>query len=242
MTSKIVRIISWPLAVITMALLISCLSKQDGKHLFVLSGQSNMLRLDADSLFTPLVATEFGKENVIVVKYARGGQPIRRWYRDWNAPQGFDIEVVADLYDTLMTKVFTRIQDKHLASVTFIWMQGERDAREGFGEVYEESLQGLYHQLSHDLNRNDVNFVIGKLSDFDMTNEKYPDWTAVRKTQNNVANSNNRFSLVETDDLNDGIMQSGKEVINDLHMTKQGYATLGKRFAEKAIYLIKNNE
>ncbi|WP_422159630.1 hypothetical protein [Polaribacter sp.] len=40
-------------------------------------------------------------------------------------------------------------------------------------------------------------------------------------------------------DLNTGADYNGKEVINDIHMTKIGYDILGKRLAEKAIELIK---
>jgi len=50
-------------------------------HLFILSGQSNMAGLNPQISFTPTVETAFGKENVIVVKDAKGGQPIMRWYK-----------------------------------------------------------------------------------------------------------------------------------------------------------------
>ena len=43
-----------------------------GKHLFILSGQSNMDRLDPKVSFTPAVEAAFGKENVIVVKDSKG--------------------------------------------------------------------------------------------------------------------------------------------------------------------------
>jgi len=49
------------------------LAKDHGKHLFILSGQSNMRGLDTDLSFTPTVQEAFGKVNVIVVKDAKGG-------------------------------------------------------------------------------------------------------------------------------------------------------------------------
>lgn len=55
------------------------------KHLFILSGQSNMARLDPNEAFTPAVNQAFGKDNVIVVHDAKGGQPIRRWYKKWKS-------------------------------------------------------------------------------------------------------------------------------------------------------------
>ena len=38
-----------------------------------------------------------------------------------------------DLYDRLMSKVNPAIKGKKLASVSFVWMQGERDAEYGVG-------------------------------------------------------------------------------------------------------------
>ena len=117
-------------------------------------------------------------------------------------------------------------------------MQGERDAREELSEVYEESLIGLYEQLCEDLDRDDINFVIGRISDFDMNNERYPHWTMVRDIQVKVAESNPRFAWIDTDDLNDGVNRRGREIENDLHMSGEGYVIMGTRFAEKSIELI----
>ena len=220
----------------------SCNSKQEGKHLFILSGQSNMAGLRPQESFTPTIEAEFGKENVIVVKDALGGQPIRRWFNNWKPLEGDELKAQPDLYDTLMTKVYAAIENERIATVTFIWMQGERDAREKLGEVYEKSLIGLYKQLSNDLERKDINFIIGRLSDFDMLNEKYPHWIMIRDIQVKVAESNPRFDWVNTDDLNDGVNRNGKEIKNDLHMSAEGYVIMGKRFANKTIQLIENNK
>jgi len=218
----------------------SCIPKA-GKNLFILSGQSNMAGLNPDESFTPAVEKQFGKENVIVVKDALGGQPIRRWYKDWKLLEGDEPKAQPDLYDSLMVKVKAAIAKKKIATITFIWMQGERDAREKLGEVYEQSLLGLYNQLCNDLNRSDTNFIIGRLSDFDMENAKYPHWTMIRDIQVKVAESNPRINWIDTDDLNDGYNRKGKAIKDDLHMSADGYVTMGNRFAEKAIELIKDN-
>jgi len=202
-----------------------------GAHLFILSGQSNMAGLNPDLSFTPAVTEAFGTDHVIVVKDAMGGQPIRRWYRQW-APQGGAVaENNGDLYDRLMTNVRSAIEGRQIATVTFVWMQGERDAREGHGSVYARSLAGVIQQLQTDLGRDDITFVIGRLSDFGMTNASYPDWVRVREAQVQVAETSDRGAWVDTDDLNgDG---------DGLHYTRQGYVTLGARFAERAIGLVR---
>ncbi len=213
----------------------------DGVHLFVLSGQSNMQGHRPQEAFTPAVIQALGEENVLVVQDALGGQPIQRWYKDWKDPDGRKPEKTGDLYDRLMGKVHQAIEGRNLASVTFIWMQGERDAKMKWGKVYESSLKGLHQQFSEDMGREDVNFVIGRLSDFDMDNQRYPHWTMVRDIQVKVANSNPRFAWVNTDDLNDGTNRQGKPIENDLHYSGEGYKTLGKRFAESALELIQTN-
>ncbi|MEM7391633.1 MAG: sialate O-acetylesterase [Verrucomicrobiota bacterium] len=208
-------------------------------HLFILSGQSNMAGLRPEESFTPTVQKAFGTENVIVVKDAVGGQPIRRWYKQWKPAEGDGPKATGDLYDRLMGKVKAATAGKKIATVSFVWMQGEKDAREKHGAVYRASFEGLIDQLSVDLGRKDVNFVIGRLSDFDMDNKRYPHWTMVRDEIVKLAEANPRGAWVDTDDLNDGKNRRGKDIKNDLHYSAQGYVTLGKRFADEAIKLIK---
>lgn len=208
---------------------------EEGKHLFILSGQSNMAGLNEKIAFVPAVEAEFGKEQVIVVKDAQGGRPIRDWYKNWK-PAGSDEspETNGQLYDRLMGKVKPAIEDTKIATITFVWMQGERDAKEKHGEVYADSFKGLLSQLKADLKRDDIQFVIGRLSDFDNGNKKYKHWTLVRDAQVSVADESPMGAWVDTDDLN------GKN--NGLHYNKEGYAELGKRFAVSAIQLIKGKD
>ena len=66
-------------------------------------------------------------------------------------------------------------------------------------------------------------------------------WKLIREVQVKVADASPRGAWVDTDDLNDGLNKKGKEIKNDLHYTQKGYELLGKRFAEKAIALIKKH-
>ena len=212
-----------------------------GLHLFILSGQSNMAGMKPEESFTPAVEKAFGKDRVRVVKDAHGGQPIRRWYKDWKAADGTRPDKTGDLYDRLMQKVREEIKDasQSIKTVTFVWMQGERDANERHGEIYGASLNGLFEQLSADLGRDDLNFVVGRLSDFDMSNQRYAHWTKVRKQQVMLADKNPNCVWVDTDDLNDGKNRRGKIIKTDLHYSANGYVTLGQRFADQAVRLIK---
>lgn len=226
----------------TLFLILSCKTEPKGKHLFILSGQSNMSKLNLEESFIPTIEAEFGKENVLFAKFSVGGRSIRRWYKNWEPPVGDQAKAEPNVYDSLMVRVQKVIDKKNISTITFLWMQGERDANSKYGEVYEKSLKGLYKQLSDDLERTDINFVIGRLSDFDMSNKKYGHWVMIRDIQVKVAESNPRFDWIDTDDLNDGINSEGKEIKNDLHMSKKGYEIMGERFANKSIHLIEKNE
>ena len=220
-------------------------AQKSDQHLFIMSGQSNMARLDPNISFTPAVEAAFGKDNVTVVHSAVGGRPIRRWYKNWKPSKEKKMdaskdEPIGDLYDSLMKEVKRASEKKKFSTVTFLWMQGERDAKESHGEVYEASLKGLFDQLKQDLDRDDIDFVIGRLSDF--KSKQYPQWAMVREAQDKVADSYPRTVLVNTDDLNDGISANGREIKNDLHYSVEGYKTFGERLAQKSIALMKRNK
>ena len=87
-----------------------CLLTGEETHLFILSGQSNMAGLKPEASFTPAVTKAFEGKNVLVVKDAIGGQPIRRWYKKWKPEGGTVPEGNGDLYDRLMKKVKAAIK------------------------------------------------------------------------------------------------------------------------------------
>jgi hypothetical protein len=205
-------------------------SDPEAKRLFILSGQSNMARLDPRTSFIPTVESHFGVGKVIVVKDAQGGRPIRQWYRKWRPGRGDQPQGSGELYARLMTKVRSAIQGQRLQTVTFVWMQGEKDARESHGDVYRRSLLGLVEQFQTDLHKREVYVVIGRLSDFDMANRRYPHWTLVRQVQEELCRERSGWAMVDTDDLN------GPD--DDLHYTKEGYDHFGRRLAQAAIDLI----
>jgi hypothetical protein len=211
---------------------------EKGKHLFILSGQSNMDSLDPNITFKPTVEAEFGKGNVIVVKDSMVGQPILRWYKNWKPAKGDSPKVTGDLYERLMKKVNMAISGKKFTTVTFVWMQGEADANKDRYAVYSESLKGLINQFREDMERSDINFVIGRISDARMRRKE---WSALREMQVKVAEDSKYGEWVDTDDLNTGVDRSGYPLNDDLHYSVSGYKTLGKRFAEKSIKLISNN-
>ena len=194
--------------------------------------------------FAHEISNAFPDEQILIIKFAIGSSSLLAWAPDWSTKDAglTNNENDGPLYMKLLKFIDAVTVNMDPQFIALMWMQGERDARLEYGEVYEESLLGLYDQLCEDLDRSDINFVIGRLSDFDMSNERYPHWTMVRDIQIKVADSNPRFAWIDTDDLNDGINRRGREIKDDLHMSGEGYVIMGKRFAEKSIELIKKHD
>jgi hypothetical protein len=213
-----------------------------GKHLFILSGQSNMVGMDPDTSFTPAVTKAFGKDRVIVVKDAHSGQSIRSWCKsnhEFPPPTtGRVPKVRGELYVRLIGKVKKAIEGRSLETVTLVWMQGESDLN---NTAYDAYLKELLEQLQADLAFKKINVVVGRISDSGLDVQKRLQGRLnIRRIQREFAEAYPYVAWVDTDDLNDREVEG--KVINDLHYTAQGYQTLGTRFAEKAIALIKEGK
>jgi len=219
--------------------LIGVSAETDGKHLFILSGQSNMVGMNPDLSFTPAVTNAFGKDRVIVVKDAASGQSIRSWCKrnhEFPPPTtGRVPKVRGELYGRLIAKVKTATKGHALKSVTLAWMQGESDLN---NTAYDAYLKELLDQLQADLTFKNINVVIGRISDHGLDREKrLAGRLMIRRVQQAFAEAHPRGAWIDTDDLNDRT-KDGKR-IDDLHYTKKGFQILGSRFAEKAIELIR---
>ncbi len=208
-----------------------------GKHLFILSGQSNMARFKPALWFTPGISKKLGAENVIVSFHAEGGQPISKWYKEWKSSKGDSDPDAGKIYDAMMEATQTKIDGEKIQTVTFIWMQGEADSKAQNSDVYLASLNGLKNQLEEDLQRTDINFIIGRLSDsgfFRRRDKKRVEnlhWEEIRKAQQSFADASQRAVWIDTDDLN------GEK--NELHLIKpDGYSMLGERYVEAALKLL----
>lgn len=207
----------------------------DPVHLFLLSGQSNMANLKPEQVFTPTIHNHFGAENVVIVKVAQKGEPIRRWYKKWNVTGGQNSKEIGELYEQLMEASEKALKGRPLQSVTLIWMQGERDAKERLSAQYEQALLGIVEQIKTDLHVDEINFVIGRLSDSGLGKK---DWDTIRVVQKRLGEAGPHCAWIDTDDLNDDNV--GKP--NDLHFSERGYRLLAERFASKSIELLRNAE
>lgn len=202
------------------------------KHLFILSGQSNMTG-GVKKGFQQTVEQEFGKENVIIAMSMKSGRGIRFWVKDYQAPVGsiLDGKKMADNgseYPPLVKAAKKAMNGHQLETVNFIWMQGESDASRSLADSYEESFLKLISHLKSDLNVAHMNFVIGRISKWGLSTDKADGWIAMRDVQVKIADSHDEGAWVDTDDLE-----------GDLHYTKEASEQLGVRLAKKSIELIR---
>ena len=218
-------------------------------HLFILSGQSNMQGMDPETGFLPEAKTLFQNDEVVYIKVAKGGQPICRWLEEWA-----DIAKAKGINDRHRERIlkgegvlfyrpildqYKAMLEKHPkpASVTFCWMQGERDANGGAHVAYEDALQLLITKLRRDLKRPDMNIVIGRIGDYALDRRSC---VAVRKAQREIAKEDPRGAWIDVDDLNNKEVKGKMQSV--VHYTKEGYVILGQRFARQSYLLVTGKE
>ncbi len=236
---------------------ISVLAMADEKsdhpvHLFILSGQSNMQGMDPETGFMPEAKKLFKDEKVVYIKVAKGGQPICRWLEEWVAiakEKGLDEKHIKRIHKDGKVEFYQPILDQYkemlekhqnFASVTFCWMQGERDANGGAQAAYKDALKLLITKLRRDLERPDMNIVIGRIGDYNIENPE-SGCVAVRKIQREIVDEDASSAWVDVDDLNDREVDG--KMVNAVHYNRpEGYIILGQRFARQGYALIKGEQ
>ena len=212
--------------------------EKTGKHLFILSGQSNMTGA-VKAAFTAHVGERYGKENTVVVMRMKSGRGIRFWVADYDQPadRGLTEKKMTSNgmeYKPLIEAALAAVKAQSFDTVGFIWMQGESDANNRLSEVYKESFLKLVGQLRKDLKREDLYCVIGRINDYARSRPDNVHWKRVRETQVKLGKTPGN-AWIDTDDLNGG---DANNPDGDIHFSKDGAAKLGQRFAKKAIELI----
>jgi hypothetical protein len=191
--------------------------------------------------FTDRVDEHFGEENAVVVMRMKSGRGIRFWVAEYRQPhdRGLTDKKMnsnGQEYKPLIEAVMAAARDDSFDTVGFIWMQGESDANNRLSEVYEESFMKLSEQLKKDLGRDDLYFVIGRISDYGRGGPQHEHWQGVRDAQVRLG-KHRGGAWIDTDDLNGG---DANQPNGDIHFPKQGAVILGQRFADKAVELIGN--
>ena len=216
--------------------------EKTGKHLFILSGQSNMTGA-VKAAFTAHVEEQYGKENSVVVMRMKSGRGIRFWVADYDQPadRGLQEKKMTSNgmeYKPLIEAALAAVKAQSFDTVGFIWMQGESDANNQLSEVYKESFLKLVGQLRKDLKREDLYYVIGRINDYAKSRPDNVHWKRVRETQVKLGKTPGN-AWIDTDDLNGGDADNPD---GDIHFPKEGALRLGRRFADKVIEMINSKK
>ena len=225
------------------------------KHLFILSGQSNIQRLKLETITTPLLDA-FDRDQILLVKEAWGGKPLQRWYKSWQPaagapppayPNGKNVALFGDLYLRLTSAIKSTITshniytgtEGHIASATLIWLQGEEDTCAYRAESYAQHLMAFMQQCQTDirsLTGQPLNYVIGRINRYGINcAESALYWQQVRNAQVTVAEQ------LQTQGLQQGWRSHWIDTDNfdcaddQLHFSEQGYQQLGAAFVTAAL-------
>lgn len=212
-------------------------SNPSGGHLFILSGQSNMTGGVAKG-FTEVVTEKLGG-NATIVHHCKPGRGIRFWVADYPLPETHPMAGLAkdksngQEYPRLLELAKAKGDATKFKTVTFVWMQGESDAQRDLGEAYEKSFLALTSKLKEDLGIEQMNFVIGRISDWGLHHpDKKVGWEKMRTVQMKLADDDANGAWIDTDDL---IGDDHKNPKGNLHYLGDNQTKLGKRFAEKVL-------
>jgi hypothetical protein len=212
---------------------------ESGRHLFILSGQSNMTG-NLEKGFKAGVTQAYGEDRVAFVRSMKSGRGIRFWVEGYKLPGGHEfsgklINGNGSEYPVLLKAIKEAGDAGRFETVTFIWMQGESDANRRLGVAYEESFKSLLNRLKSDLGLERMRFVIGRISDHGLHGDKADGWKEMRAAQVRIADSDKDGAWIDTDDLNGGDQSN---LGGQLHYPPDKAVLLGERFADKAIELI----
>ena len=211
------------------------------RHLFILSGQSNMTG-GLKAGFAKVVHAHYGEDRVAIAHQNKPGRGIRFWDKEYVFPDQYVVPGKGGVpsekskaqhgeeYPVLLQAVRKAGDPGTFATVTFVWMQGESDGGRELGPVYEQSFMRLLNRLQKDIGRDDMNFVIGRISDAQVGKSKESGWQRVREVQMKLGDEAEFGAWIDTDDLN------GPE--NAVHYPREQYGPLGERMAKQAIELV----
>jgi len=209
---------------------------QQGRHLFILSGQSNMTA-GLERGFTEVVTKALGAEQVTIVRHCKPGRGIRFWVEDYELPESHPLHGKLKSgngaqFPVLLELAKTAGDARTYDSVTFVWMQGESDAQRDLGAAYARSFNTLLSRLKDGLGIEAMHVVIARLSDYGLHTDKKESWTRMRQVQMELADADPLACWVDTDDLN-GSTESAPQ--GELHYPREQYPKLGARLAEAAL-------
>jgi hypothetical protein len=210
------------------------------RHLFIFAGENNMESVRPERTVIPLLNKdkELRKAELLWLRDARRVMSMHDVDEGWRDSEGKAKKKFGSGYKVKQTKSYKRLLEnarqaakkKACDTIVLFWMQGESDAKNGWGDEYAASFKRFVTNLEKDLDLGEVNVVITRVSDHGTENKRYPDWQKVRDAQNQLVIDNKGWILIDTDDKNG--------TLNKLEFDKKGLARISELYAEIATKFI----
>ena len=185
------------------------------KRVFVLSGQSNMVRNFAN--MEDALKRNYGPDT-LVIKSAVSGSSISQW------------QPGQPYYETSVAKTTRAIDDGYVLSGV-LFFQGEADAKTETSRAWEKLFIKYINGFSADTGVTNIPIVFAHLGKVPTPADKYPFWREVVSQQSFAATMRPQYKMIETYDL--GPYESGPyyhDNFADPAWVGTGYKEITKRF------------
>ncbi|MEQ8790956.1 MAG: sialate O-acetylesterase [Pirellulaceae bacterium] len=188
-------------------------------------------RLGPEISFAHAMAKAFPDEQIVIIKYARGGTSALAWSPEWTK-EGAKItqnENVGPLFDHLM-ETLDRVKRRHdVEVVAMLWAQGGRDARfEKAAAQYEQNLKKIIEAARKQVGKPELPFILARTVDVPKTG--FPHVDQVRQAQERIANQDPHAVMILTDDLS--------QLRDNIHFDTKGQIEQGERFAQALLEML----
>ncbi|MDP0490411.1 MAG: sialate O-acetylesterase [Verrucomicrobiota bacterium JB023] len=170
----------------------------------------------------------FPEDDIYLIKTAAGGTSMYKHWKVWDG-QG----PLLKRFLKTANAALENLEDEGIeySIEGMIWMQGESDAAQGQGAVYEESLLKFIQAMRKEFDVREMPFVMGRiLPTFDKPEGNGP---MVRAAQEKVAAEDEKVACFDTDDF---------PRINKGHYNHEGQLMMGEAFAEHLLELLETTE
>lgn len=201
------------------------------RHLLIFVGENNLAGarpaknvLPALKKVHPLSKNEFK-----VAEYYQSYLPTTTLDKAWKSKAEKPVKVrkAGRQYENLLRSVKRAASNRKFDTISLFWYQGASDARADYGKEYFGSVQRVVTRLEKDLDQGKINVVLTRLTDAKKESKRFEAWETVRKSQDELADKNKGWEIVDTDEFN------GPG--NKARLTSKGYKELSAKYAEHAI-------
>lgn len=193
---------------------------------FVLSGQSNAARMPAEELEAELegvLGADTATHETVVFKKAVSGTSIYvNWRPDGTADTTDDGQILKALYQefaVFMADLVASSPGAEIRMAGLFWNQGERDARLGHGDIYQDQLNLMIADFRATMEAPEMPVFISRIKGIN----SYVDNDLVRAAQLAVGEEDPMAYTLDVDDIGP---------FDGLHWDATGYLALAERYAD----------